>query len=59
LETQGAEQEHIEHLRGEIGAVRFRPEEVAAATAHAPPAVGFQQADELGRQILNRIRGLQ
>ncbi|MEX2139712.1 MAG: hypothetical protein WD894_10650 [Pirellulales bacterium] len=59
LESQQTEQVHIEHLRSEIGTVRFRPEEVAAATVHAPPAVGFQQAEELGRQILNQIRGSQ
>lgn len=56
LNSQQTEQGHIEHLRSEIGAVRFRPEEVAASTAHAPPPVAFQQAEEGGQQILNRIR---
>jgi hypothetical protein len=58
LELRQTEQGHIDHLRGEIGAVRFRPEEVAASTAYAPPPVVFQQAEKGGQQILNRIRGL-
>ncbi len=56
LEGQQVEQQHIEHLRSEIGAVRYRPEEVAAAVALAPPPASFQRAEELGRQILDLIR---
>ncbi len=50
-----AEQEHIDHLRGEIGAVRFRPEEVAAAAAIAPPPTSFDAAAELGSRILAKM----
>jgi len=56
LESKHTEQRHIDHLRSEIGAVRFRPEEVAASAAHAPPPAEFQRAEPLGQQILNRIR---
>jgi hypothetical protein len=58
LESQQTQQAHIEHIRSEIGAMRFRPEEVAAATAQAPPAIAFHRAAELGRQILNLIHGV-
>jgi len=51
-----AEPEHITHLRNEIGAVRYRPEEVAASTALAPPPVNFIQAEKLGTQILGRLK---
>jgi hypothetical protein len=50
-----ADQDHVEHVRREVGAVRYRPEEVAAAMALAPPPATFQQAEELGRQIIERI----
>ena len=55
LEHQQVEQEHIDHLRKEAGAVRYRPEEVAASTALAPPPAAFPDAEKLGEQILNRI----
>lgn len=56
LESLQTEQVHIDHLRGEVGAVRFRPEEVAASAAHAPPPTEFQWAEPFGQQIVNRIR---
>lgn len=56
LESQQVDQVHIDRLRQEIGLVRFRPEEVAASTAFAPPPTDFHQAEPLGQQILNRIR---
>ena len=39
--------EHIEHLQSEVGAARFRPEEVAASAAIAPPAAEFEAASVL------------
>ena len=51
-----ADQTHLEHPHNEIGAVRYRPEEVAAATALAPPAVQFERAEHLGMQILDRMK---
>lgn len=50
-----AEPAHIEHLRTEIGAVRYRPEEVAAASALAPPEAEFNEASSLGKQILEML----
>ena len=45
----------IPYAFSRVGAVRYRPEEVAAAMALAPPPATFQQAEKLGRQILERI----
>ena len=56
LEQQQTDRQHIDHLRSEIGAVRFRPEEVAASTGLAPPAADFQRAEPLGQLINDRIR---
>jgi len=57
LEKCGAEAEHIENVRSEIGAVRYRPEDVAAGAALAPPPADFAVASALGEQILARIQG--
>lgn len=51
-----AEPEHINHVRSEIGAVRFRPEEVAASVALAPPLVSFQATLELAQAIVLQIK---
>jgi len=51
-----ASPEHIEHLRSEIGTVRYRPEEVAAAATLAPPAATFEQTRGLALQIADKIR---
>ena len=56
LENGQAEVEHMNHLRTEIGAVRFRPEEVAAATAIAPPPASFEHVESLGQRMVERIR---
>jgi len=58
LESQTVGQAHINHLRSEIGAVRYRPEEVVASTALAPPPLAFAEAEQLGRRIISRIRSL-
>jgi len=55
LESQQVEQQHLEHLRSEIGAVRYRPEEVVAATILAPPPTSFESASGLGERILTRL----
>lgn len=49
--------EHIEHIRSEIGSVRFRPEEVAACAALAPPPARFANASALGEKIVSLIHG--
>lgn len=56
--SRRAASEHIEHVRSEIGAVRYRPEEVAAAVAHAPPPAPFDIAAEIGGRIVDRIQSL-
>lgn len=53
LERAGADPEHIAALRGQVGAVRIRPEEVAAAAALAPHPVAFNEASKVAEQILN------
>ena len=53
---QHAEEAHIQHLESEIGSVRFRPEEVVAATMLAPPAAVFETTVPVGEQIVARIR---
>jgi hypothetical protein len=52
-----ASQEHIDHLRNEIGAVRFRPEEVAAATTLVLPAT-YAHTAALGEKIVARLEEL-
>jgi hypothetical protein len=47
-----ADATHIHHVRSEIGAVRFRPEEVAAGASLAPPPADFERASVLGQQIV-------
>jgi hypothetical protein len=54
--TGRADAEHIDHLRTEIGAARYRPEEVAAAAALAPPPAPFEKAAALGEQIVARLQ---
>jgi hypothetical protein len=47
---------HIEHLRSEIGAARYRPEEVGAAASIAPPATEFDTIKELSESIISQLR---
>jgi hypothetical protein len=54
--AEHAEAVHIQHIKSEIGTVRFRPEDVAAATILAPPPAVFESAAPLGQQIVARIR---
>ncbi len=46
-----ADADHLAKVQSDIGSVRFRPEEVFAAAAQAPPACGFEQAKLLGAAI--------
>lgn len=52
-----AEQSHIDKIQSEIGAVRYRPEEVAAGAALSPPPADFAAASEFGEQIVNWLWG--
>jgi hypothetical protein len=44
---------HIELMESDIGCLRFRPEEVAAATQHPDRPVTFEQCLEMAEQIKN------
>jgi hypothetical protein len=57
LTQHRAPAEHVELVRSEIGLVRFRPEDVAACAALAPPLVAFASASELGGDIVLRLQG--
>ena len=50
-----ASAEHIELMTNEIGCVRYRPEEVAAAATVAPPPASFSVCSEQGKRILDRL----
>jgi hypothetical protein len=56
LEKCGASKEHLEHVRQEIGSVRYRPEEVAAAATIAPPPAVFKAIERLAEAIVAKIR---
>lgn len=49
------DQRHIDVVRGELGALRFRPEEVAGAAAHEPWPVAFVDAVRNAETILTRL----
>lgn len=55
LATKQAPEEHVDHVRSEIGAARYRPEEVAAAAAIAPPSTTFAAIDSLSVEILAKL----
>lgn len=52
-----ASEEHIRLLESEVGCVRYRPEEVAAAGTINPLPATFQIAAERGQQIVARLNG--
>jgi hypothetical protein len=43
--------QHAAAVASEVGCLRFRPEEVAAASASPPRPVEFGRAEDLGRQV--------
>jgi len=50
-----ASPEHIQAIRNEVGSVRFRPEEVAAAATAAPLPAEFEICTERAEEILQRL----
>jgi hypothetical protein len=55
LAEKQAPDEHLDHVGSEIGAARYRPEEVAAAAAMAPPPTTFAALDSLSVEILGKL----
>lgn len=56
LEEAGAcEPSHLARLKVDVGAVRYRPEEVVAATALAKPTCAFDAAASLGAEVRVRL----
>lgn len=54
LEQQGAQPEHIQALRNDVGCARFRPEEVAGAATQQPPCE-FAAAERVSRDLLTAL----
>lgn len=52
LERTGASRAHIEAVRNEVGHVRFRPEEVAAAARIASHPARFAEVNQVAQEIL-------
>ena len=55
LEEKGAPQSEISARREDIGCFRYRPEEVAAASAIFPPQVKFKDAKAIGERIVTKL----
>lgn len=56
LERSGAEPEHIQNVRAERDAIRYRPEEVAGAAACTTIPARFNAACELAGQIVAKLQ---
>ncbi|MCH7989824.1 MAG: hypothetical protein IID46_11840 [Planctomycetes bacterium] len=55
--AQPANSEHIEAVKGEVGTVRCRPEDVAGAATVSPLPADFATAEKRAAGILDRLRG--
>ena len=58
LRTTDATKEHIEAVEREVGCMRIRPEEVAAATTTEPRPIGFVDAEVIGLEVLAEFDAL-
>ncbi len=47
--------EHVEAVKGEVGAIRYRPEDVAGAAITSPLPADFASAEELAALIVARL----
>jgi len=56
LKENGASPEHISHVQSEVGAVRFRPEDVAGASAADSIPTPFEVANGLAEAILAKLK---
>jgi hypothetical protein len=57
LRESGASLEHIQAVEGNVGAVRYRPEEVGGAAASDSLPAEYKDAARLGQRILEKLRG--
>jgi hypothetical protein len=55
LETTGATPEHVAAVRGDVGRVRFRPEEVAGASVATPLPAPRAEASRISELVLARL----
>ena len=55
LRVHGADQIHVDAISGDIGAVRFRPEEVAAGVLSETLTLGFLDAEKVAQEILKDL----
>ena len=55
LEEDGADAEHVAFVRNEIGAVRYRPEDVAGCAAADQLPCRFDVAEPLSEEILKQL----
>jgi len=56
LEESGAGAEHVDLVRKEIGAIRYRPEDVAGCAASDQLPCPFSVAEPMSRVVLNQLR---
>ncbi len=47
---------HADAVAAEVGCLRFRPEEVAAASAHRPHPVDYARVEALGQLLIAALR---
>jgi len=55
LRSKGADPTHVAAVENEIGAARFRPEDVGGAAAHKPWPVLFEEATRIGNGIVRLL----
>jgi hypothetical protein len=56
LKEDGASPEHLQAVESEVGAVRYRPEEVAGAGIAESLPVAFAEAEPLADMVLRKLR---
>jgi hypothetical protein len=56
LKENGASQEHIKAVESQIGAIRYRPEDVAGAAASDRLPAEFATTERLARAILEKLQ---
>jgi len=57
LQDRGASSEHVEAARKEIGAARYRPEEVAAGVISDEAPLSYPEAESIAKEIIEDLYG--